>query len=63
MSKPKLLTGSQVAEQLGVTDETVRRWAELKKLAYIELPSGQRRYRQSDVDAILEPVVAEEVAG
>ena len=59
MSQPEptdeLLTGSAVAKLLAVTDETVRRWAEAGKLEHITLPSGQRRYRRSAVDAILTP--------
>jgi excisionase family DNA binding protein len=56
MAQDKLLTGADVAEMLGVTDETVRRWAEKNQLAHIRLPSGHRRYRRSDVEAFLLPV-------
>lgn len=51
-----LLTAPEVAARLHVTDETVRAWAKSGKLTHIVLPSGGRRFRRSDVDAILEPV-------
>lgn len=52
------LTASQVAQRLtdaGIpcTDETVRQWANKGRLAFVELPSGRRWFRQSDVDAII----------
>jgi excisionase family DNA binding protein len=58
MTNDELLTGSAVAEMLGVSDETVRRWAEVGQIDHITLPSGQRRYRRSVVEAILTPATA-----
>jgi len=52
----EMLKAPAVAAILGVTDETVRRWAEDGKLRHIVLPSGQRRFRRSDIEAILRPV-------
>jgi excisionase family DNA binding protein len=49
----KYLTATDVAEALGVTHETVRRWAAAGAIAYIRLPSGQIRFRQEDLDAIV----------
>lgn len=54
-SPDELLTGSAVAALLAVSSETVRRWAEDGRLPHITLPSGQKRYRRSAVDRILEP--------
>lgn len=48
-----LLTAPQVAALLSVSGESVRRWAEAGRLPSITLPSGQRRFRMSDIDAIL----------
>jgi excisionase family DNA binding protein len=51
---PELLTAFEVGQLLGgITDETVNRWAREGKIPHITLPSGQRRYRRKDVDAIL----------
>lgn len=49
----EILTAAEAAALLNVTDRTVRNWADDKKLACITLPSGQRRFRRSDIDAIL----------
>lgn len=55
MTDTDLLTAPQVAEALQVSDETVRRWAADGRLPSIVLPSGKRRYRRADIDAILSP--------
>lgn len=55
MPQPDLLTAQGVGDMLGVSDETVRRWAIEGKIASITLPSGQRRFRRDDVEAILNP--------
>lgn len=55
-SPDDLLKAPAVAAILGVTDVTVRRWAEDGRLRHIVLPSGQRRFRRDDVLAILQPV-------
>lgn len=52
----ELLSASEVAPLLHVTEETVRHWAKTGKLRHVLLPSGQRRYRRADVEAILVPV-------
>lgn len=49
----KLLTISQAAEILQVTAETLRRWDKAGKLTAIRLPGGHRRYRQSEIEALL----------
>lgn len=48
-----VLGSTEAAARLGVTDETVRRWADAGKLRHVRLPSGQRRYRQEDLDLLL----------
>lgn len=52
----ELLTSPQAATLLQVTEETVRRWAEERKIRHIRLPSGQLRFRRQDVEEILTPV-------
>ena len=46
----RLLTARQVADQLGVSAETVLRWTRRGELPAIRLPSGAIRYREIDVD-------------
>lgn len=58
MATEDLLTAGAVAALLHVSDETVRRWAEDKRLPHVLLPSGHRRYRRSDIDKILTGVDA-----
>ncbi|HSS09088.1 MAG TPA: helix-turn-helix domain-containing protein [Acidimicrobiales bacterium] len=51
-----LLTTAEVADLAGVSRTTVWRWAEDGILpTAVELPSGHRRFRRSDVDALLAP--------
>jgi excisionase family DNA binding protein len=57
-----LLTTSGAAAVLGVSDETVRRWADERKIRHVRLPSGHLRFRRSDLDAVLEPVEPTEAA-
>lgn len=58
----ELLLTSAAAEILGVSDETLRRWAEEKKIRHVRLPSGQLRFRPEDLNAVLEPVEPETAA-
>ena len=44
---------SEAARTLGVSVDTLRRWDADDKLAAIRLPGGHRRYRRSDLDALL----------
>jgi excisionase family DNA binding protein len=51
----ELLSAAEVGAMLEVSDETVRRWADAGKIRHIRLPSGQVRFRRSDIDALLDP--------
>lgn len=46
---PKWLKPNDCAEQLGVSDESLRRWANEEKIHYIRTPGGHRLY---DIDSI-----------
>lgn len=41
-----------VARLLGVHPDTVRRWADAGVLPYWRSPTGQRRFRRADIDAV-----------
>ncbi|ACV62835.1 DNA binding domain protein, excisionase family [Desulfofarcimen acetoxidans DSM 771] len=49
----KLLTVNQVAKLLNVWPETVRRWDNTGQLTSVRTPGGHRRYRESQVLALL----------
>lgn len=50
-----LLGVGAAAELLQVSTQTVRRWAESGDLVSIRTPGNQRRFRRSDVLALLQP--------
>jgi excisionase family DNA binding protein len=49
-----LMTARTVAEQLGVSPETVLRWTRRGELPAIRLPGGAIRYREDEIDGWLE---------
>lgn len=48
----QLMQVRQVARALGVHENTVRRWEERGLLHAVRLPSGVRRFRPDDVEAV-----------
>jgi excisionase family DNA binding protein len=52
----ELLGSREAARIIGVTDETVRRWAADGLIRYIRLPSGQLRFERADVEAVRRPI-------
>lgn len=48
----RLMQVRQAARGLGVHENTVRRWEEQGLIKAVRLPSGVRRFRAEDVDAI-----------
>ena len=53
-SEPEvLLTPAEVAKLFRVDPKTVTRWAKAGKLTAIRTLGGHRRYRQSEVNALL----------
>ncbi len=45
-ARPHLLTVSEAAELLNVSERTVRRWIEAESIPYLELPGGGYRIPQ-----------------
>lgn len=57
--EPRLLTTAEVADRLGVTAYTVRRWVADGHLPAVKLPGAGRaqwRFHAADLDALLAPV-------
>jgi excisionase family DNA binding protein len=48
----ELMQVRQAARELGVHENTVRRWEEQGLLQAVRLPSGVRRFRAEDIAAI-----------
>lgn len=61
MSEELLLTAAAAAV-LGISDETLRRWADEKIIRHVKLPSGQLRFRRADLEEVLTPVEPESAA-
>lgn len=51
-SHDHLMTPAEVAAIFRVGRTTVARWANAGRLPFIRTPGGQRRFRQSDVNAL-----------
>lgn len=58
-----LLTISQAAEQLGIHSNTLRGWADKGLVDHVKLPSGYRRFPQSEVDRLREEMGIERIEG
>ena len=52
-ARPQLLTVSQAATLLNVSDRTIRRWIEKDRIPYLELPGGDYRIPQGALLASL----------
>jgi excisionase family DNA binding protein len=57
-----LLTPSEVATLFRVDPKTVTRWAQAGKVPSIRTLGGHRRYRESDIRALLEGALNVEMA-
>lgn len=62
MPNPDLLTPAKAGALLGVSDETMRRWAAAGKIRHVRLPSGKIRFHRDDVTAALITVDTEPAA-
>ena len=58
-AQEKLLTPSDVATLFRVDPKTVTRWAKAGKLTSIKTLGGHRRYRESEVKALLKSTLGD----
>lgn len=49
----KLLTPGEVAAMFRVGPKTVTRWAAARKISSIRTPGGHRRFRESEIRALI----------
>ena len=61
-AQEKLLTPSEVATLFRVDPKTVTRWAKAGKLTSIKTLGGHRRYRESEVRALLKSTLGDTAA-
>jgi excisionase family DNA binding protein len=54
--RDRLLTPSEVAAMFRVNPKTVTRWARAGKISAIRTLGGHRRFRESEIRALLERV-------
>lgn len=58
----ELLSTGEAAEALQVSVQTVRRWEQTGHLSAVRTPGNQRRFRRSEVEALLAPSAPSEQA-
>ena len=58
-NQEKLLTPAEVASLFRVDPKTVTRWAKAGKLTSIRTLGGHRRYKESEVRALLKSIAPE----
>jgi len=61
-NQEKLLTPAEVASLFRVDPKTVTRWAKAGKLTSIKTLGGHRRYRESEVRALLKSTLGDTAA-
>ena len=49
----RLLSTGDVARRLGVSEATVKRWADAGNITCIRTPGGHRKFREREVDAFV----------
>ena len=59
----RLLTPAEVASMFRVDPKTVTRWAKAGKLSAIRTLGGHRRYRESEVRALLQGQIPQQRQG
>jgi len=53
MHPDDLLPIGEAARIWGVSVDTARRWADVKGVPHVRTPTGHRRFRRRDVEALL----------
>lgn len=52
---PDMLSPEETARRLGINVRTLARWAQERRIPFVLLPSGHRRYRVEDIEALATP--------
>lgn len=59
LSPDDYLTAGEAARLAQVSIDTIRRWGEAGRIPMTRTPTGNRRFRRADVEAVLVPVEPE----
>lgn len=64
MAQEATLTTGPASKRVGVTENTLRRWAHDGKVPHIKTPSGRLLFRVSDLETVYKfhPVVTDDAA-
>jgi len=58
-SKPKVLRRGEAAERLGVHPNTLAGWVKRGVLTGIQMPGGETRFHEEEVEALRERIYAQ----
>jgi excisionase family DNA binding protein len=58
-STPKILRRGEAAKRLGVHPNTLAGWIKRGWLTGVEMPGGETRFREEDVEALRQRIFAE----
>lgn len=53
MTQAQLLSIGEAANRLGISVDTLRRWSNEGRVPAVTLPSGHRRFRLEDIEAMV----------
>ena len=56
MQQRSTIGPAEAAVIIGVSRDTVRRWAKAGRIRHVLVPSGRMRFYTEDIEALLEPV-------
>lgn len=56
MQRRPTIGSDEAGEIVGVSRDTIRRWAKAGRVRHVLLPSGRMRFYREDIEALLEPV-------
>ena len=56
MQRRPTIGSDEAGAIVGVSRDTIRRWAKAGRVRHVLLPSGRMRFYREDIEALLEPV-------
>lgn len=59
--EPKLIRIKVAAKEIGVSDQTLRKWVDSGVMNSVKLPSGERRFERAEIDRMYDVMRLNEV--